>query len=65
MCLNCSVIGWYARLDVVHSLSLSLTGLVFLLFRFVYPTSLSFHPSIQLVQDFRDILELELSGLVD
>lgn len=22
MCLNCSVIGWYARLDVVHPLSL-------------------------------------------
>lgn len=22
MCLNCSVIGWYARLDVVHSLCL-------------------------------------------
>ena len=31
MCLNCSVIGWYARLDVVHPLSLSSASLSLLL----------------------------------
>lgn len=47
MCLNCSVIGWYARLGVVHSLPLSVfrsvPSLLFL------SLSFSFYPSSFLI----------------
>lgn len=52
MCLNCSVIGWYARLDVVHPLSLSsasLSLLLLLLFLFAAASVLS----LSIVSSFR------------